>query len=442
MAELLLVDDDRKQLDALRRACDPRNIGVHYARTPGEAITVARESGATLAVVADHLSNLDGYSTARSLAPVPTVVYGPALTSATVIRAIASGAYDCLAKPLEIEAILAVLGRLSQERFEADTVEPLDLPRESRGDVIVGRSAGMIEAYTTAAAAATTGATVLVRGESGTGKELLARAVHDASGRSGSFVALNCAAIVDTLVESELFGHERGAFTGATDRRPGAFEQADKGTLFLDEIGDATSAFQAKLLRALDRGEFYRVGGRTPIRPDVRIVAATNQDLERAVREEAFRADLFYRLTEVTIPLPPLRDRLSDVPVLARGIASRVASRLGFATPRISKAAIEKLCCYPWPGNVRELQNVLTRALIVTGGATIGVASLAGIDVEEAGPKTLVEAERLRVMRALEAARWHRGKACAILGITRPTLRRKMEQYGLERAKSGRTLGE
>jgi DNA-binding NtrC family response regulator len=441
MHELVLLDDDRRHFLSLQRICEGADIHVHRARDCAEAVRLVREQDVQLVVVSDALSNVQGYGVSNSVDPIPTVVCSQALTSKIVFDAIAAGAYDCVAKPVELEALRGVLSRLDQEAAESDVAEPVSDFAPDLSDVIVGGSTEMIGAYRTAAAAATTGATILVRGESGTGKELLAKAIHDASGRTGAFVALNCAAIVDTLAESELFGHEKGAFTGATDRRPGAFETANKGTLFLDEIGDATPSFQAKLLRALDRGEFYRVGGRRPIRPDVRIVAATNQDLETSVKAESFRADLFYRLCEVTIRLPPLRDRLGDIPILSRGLIQRIAGRLGYPEPRISPKALARLSEYDWPGNVRELQNVLTRAMILTKGSGIIASVLAGIDGHEVvGSHALIDVEKQRVTRALEASGWHRGRACDILGITRPTLRRKMREFGLERIRSGRTL--
>lgn len=438
MPAVLLLDDDRRHVTAVQRACERAGIRLYRVRDRGEAIRVAGREHLDLAVVSDGLLNTDGFPVCRSLDPLPTVVCSEALTSKTVFDAVASGAYDCLGKPLEIEALETVITRLERESKEAASDEPIVDFVSDRNDVIVGRASGMIDAYRTAAAAAPTAATVLVRGESGTGKELLARSVHDASGRDGAFVALNCAAIVDTLAESELFGHEKGAFTGANERRPGAFETADGGTLFLDEIGDATPSFQAKLLRALDRGEFYRVGGRRPIRPDVRIVAATNQDLESGVSDDAFRADLFYRLCEVTIGLPPLRDRLGDIPILSRGLIHRIATRLGYPTPSISRKALERLAEYDWPGNVRELQNVLTRAMIMTRGSNIVASVLAGIDRADHDP--VASTERDRVVRALEASGWHRGRTCEMLGVTRPTLRRLMRDFGLERSRSGRTL--
>ena len=276
MTKVFLLDDDRRQFVALERAATAwvSTFTTHVLQPRRRHFSKREE--ASLVVVTEKLSNAQGFSLAQSIAPTLAVVCSEALTSTTVFEAVGSGAYDCLAKPLEVESILALFNRLREERDESEaTVWQIPVP-ENQGDVIVGRSGEMIAAHRTAAAASRTQATVLIRGESGTGKEVLAWTVHDASGRTGPFVALNCAAIVDALVERELFGYERGAFTGATERRPGAFEIADGGTLFLDEISDATSSFQAKLLRVLDCGEFFNVGGRSAICPDVRIVAATN----------------------------------------------------------------------------------------------------------------------------------------------------------------------
>jgi two-component system response regulator AtoC len=314
-------------------------------------------------------------------------------------------------------------------RCRAFASSPAD---EKDEDIAIGRCPQMIEAFKTAGSAAPTDATVLIRGESGTGKDLMARAIHRASARPGRFVAVNCAAVVESLAESELFGHERGAFTGATDRRAGCLESADGGTLFLDEIGEATPSFQAKLLRALDRGEFYRVGGRSPVRSDVRVVAATNRDLESAVEAGTFRADLFYRLTEVSIHLPAVRERQEDIPQLVGRLLSRIARRLNRRIAGASEEALVRLVSHRWPGNVREMQNVLTRAVLVCRGDTIQARHLGGLESGPAtcpGVPTLEAVERDHIRRVLEAAAWNRGRSCEILGITRPTLRRKMRAY-------------
>ncbi len=280
---------------------------------------------------------------------------------------------------------------------------------------------------------------VLLLGESGSGKELAARAIHLNSNRTGPFVPINCSAVVETLAESELFGHEKGAFTGAVERRRGRFEMADGGTLFLDEIGDAPLSLQVKLLRALDRGEFERVGGRETVRPDVRVVTATNRDLEEMVREGRFREDLYYRLSVVTIHLPPLRDRQEDIPFLSRHLIRRISCGLGRRIDGISHRAVQKLMIRNWPGNVRELDNVLTRAVINAGEGIVESDDLPtpvdtgriGSDKEEASPVTLAEAEQVQIERVLQVTGGNRGRACELLGITRPTLRRKMREYGL-----------
>ncbi|MSS73269.1 MAG: sigma-54-dependent Fis family transcriptional regulator [Candidatus Latescibacteria bacterium] len=304
--------------------------------------------------------------------------------------------------------------------------------------LLVGQSPAMLEVFKSIGRAAPTGAPVLLRGESGTGKEPVARALHRHSGRSGLFVAVNCSAVVETLAESELFGHERGAFTGAVERRRGRFELAAGGTLFLDEIGDAPASVQVKLLRALDRGEFERVGGRETLRFEIRIVAATNRDLEEMVQEGTFRADLYYRLSVVTISLPPLRERPEDLPLLVQHLIRRIARRVGRRIDGVSPGAIQRLMEYTWPGNVRELENVLTRAAICTRGQVVACDDLPALMTPEARPeeqdrrpRTLAEMERAHIERTLRIAQGNRGRACDLLGITRPTLRRKMREYGL-----------
>ena len=302
--------------------------------------------------------------------------------------------------------------------------------------MVVGRAPGMIEALKVAGFVAETDVKVLVRGESGTGKELLARAIHRASGRQGAFVAVNCAAVVETLAESELFGHERGAFTGAVARRAGCFEQAEGGTLFLDEVGDASASFQAKLLRVLDRGEYQRVGGRDLLRANARVVSATNQDLEVLSAAGRFRGDLYYRLSEVSLVLPPLRERRCDIPELSARLLEAANAERVRPVEGVSDEALEALLAYPWPGNVRELQNVLTRAAILCRGGVILPQHLEGVGKTAPDPtsrsvQTLDDVECAHIARVLEITGWNRGRACELLGITRPTLRRKMRCYGL-----------
>ncbi len=442
MDQVLLVDSDERFCRDMAGRLARRGLQVAHAGTAQEGLRMVRDGAPKLVLTEALLPDGEGFpmleaaqgSGIRPLVVVVSEAFSPEL----VFSAISRGAYDCLPKPVDDPTLDDLLSRLQGEgrpslrcRTDGEAAPP-----DARDEMVVGRCRAMIQALKTAGAVAQADATVLVQGESGTGKELLARAIHRASGRPGAFVAVNCAAVVETLTESELFGHERGAFTGASERRPGCFEQADGGTLFLDEIGDAPPAFQAKLLRVLDRGEFYRVGGQAPICPDVRVVTATNCDLEALVGSGRFRGDLFYRLCEVTIHLPPLRERRSDIPHLVRRMLTGINRKLHRKVSGVSEDALERLMTYRWPGNVRELQNVITRAAMQCRGETILPAHLCGFK-SEAGPEgegqipTLVEMERDHITRVLHITGWNRGRACTLLGITRPTLRRKIRYFGL-----------
>ena len=299
----------------------------------------------------------------------------------------------------------------------------------------------------TVGAVATRAAPVLITGESGTGKEVVARAIHHHSGRDGLFLALNCSALAEGLLESELFGHERGSFTGAVARKEGRFELAAGGTLFLDEVGEMPASLQAKLLRVLQEGTFERVGGGRPLRSDARVIAATNRDLERMVRDGGFREDLYYRLNVVRIDMPPLRSRMEDLPALSEHLLHRINVRQHTAVRHIAEGAWSRLKDYPWPGNVRELENVLTRAAILARGDTLtpdllslattpgeGTKSAGATDSGSSAPRlvSLEELEREHVTAVLTHVRWHKGKACEILGISRPALERRIDKYGLE----------
>jgi transcriptional regulator with GAF, ATPase, and Fis domain len=315
-------------------------------------------------------------------------------------------------------------------------------------DDVLGVSPAMEHVFRTVCQVAPCKTTVLITGESGTGKEMIARALHSRSPRKlHELVAINCAAIPETLLESELFGHERGAFTDAHQRKRGQFELADGGTLFLDEIGELSAAMQAKLLRVLEREEFLRVGGTQPIVVDVRIVAATNRDLEAAVRSGAFRADLFYRLNVVRVDLPPLRERPDDAALLLRHFLGTKARSLQMPAKNLTPAALDILERYPWPGNVRELENLVERLLVLVEGDTIGVDDLPehvrrgeapprnARDQVLSGRRTLSqvvdEFERDIIVAALERTRWNQTKAATLLGTTRRILRYRMHQLGI-----------
>jgi Nif-specific regulatory protein len=307
---------------------------------------------------------------------------------------------------------------------------------------IVGRSSGIKTIETQILRVAPMKTTVLIRGESGVGKELVARAVHNSGPRKdGAFICLNCAALTETLLESELFGHEKGAFTGATERMIGKFESADGGTIFLDEIGEMTVGTQAKLLRVLEGQPFERVGGNTPIRVDVRVVAATNRPLEDAVREGTFRKDLFFRLQVVQIDVPPLRERADDVGLLAEHFFQHYSKETGRKLKGLTPAAMKKLTTYHWPGNVRELRNVIERAVVLCGGPVIEDADIWLSPLEAASaaavaayePVTLEEMEKQHIGRTLDHTDWNKSRAAEILGIERSTLDRKIKGYGLKK---------
>ncbi len=313
---------------------------------------------------------------------------------------------------------------------------------------LVGTSQAIKEVETQIARVAGTNATVLIRGESGVGKELVARAIHySSSRRDGPFVCLNCAALSETLLESELFGHEKGAFTGATEKKIGKFEAADHGTIFLDEIGEMSPVTQAKFLRVLEGQAFERVGGNTPIKADVRVVAATNQPLEEAVRKGTFRKDLFFRLQVVEVQMAPLRDRRSDVPLLAQHFLRRFVSETGRKIRGFTPAAIQKMQEYHWPGNVRELRNVVERAVALGAGPFLDAADiwLSSLDASTPGssseelyqPLSLESVEKVHILRTLQHTDWNKSQSATILGIERSTLDRKIKLYDLKRSSGG-----
>ncbi len=437
MQRVLLVDGDSRFRREMKDRLTRRGVSVACAGTAREGLRLYRRGRPAWVFAEAELPDGGGFPVLEEAhGQTPVVMVSEGFSPDQVYSAISGGAFDCLSKPVDDPTLDGLLYRLRRER-NPPPVEagPVEAVQEIGGAMVVGRSQKMIEALKTVAAVANTSATVLVCGESGTGKELMAREIHRASQRPGAFVAVNCVAVMETLMESELFGHERGAFTGAAGRRAGCFEQAGHGTLFLDEIGDALPGFQAKLLRVLDRVEFRRVGGQESIRPDVRVVAATNADLEDLVAKGAFRADLYYRLSEVIVQLPPLRDRLADIPVLVRRTLSEIRHRTGRNLGGVSQEAMHRLMVHPWPGNVRELQNVLVRAALYCRGSTVQCSHLKGLISDESAEidesLTLSDVERRHIEQVLNATGWNRGMACEILGVSRPTLRRKIRDYGL-----------
>jgi DNA-binding NtrC family response regulator len=374
-------------------------------------------------------------------------------TAQTAIEAMKHGAFDYLLKPFDVPELLAVLRRALQTAASMEELTSAPTGRNKEADAgtvpgLIGSSSSMQRIYKLVGQVARSDASVLLIGESGTGKELIARAIYANSPRAARpYVAINCAAIPDTLLESELFGHERGAFTGALTQRIGKFERADGGTIFLDEIGDMPLALQAKLLRILQNGEFQRLGGDQTLRTKVRVIAATNKDLSTMVKEKTFREDLFYRLNVVLIQLPPLRERAEDVLPLAEYFLQREAKerRLKF-----SAAAKKALQSYRWPGNVRELENVVQRAVVCAAADTIEPADLSlelagsgssieggsdwwqSLQASASGGDVLAAAEKMLVEEALRKADGNVQRAAEILGVTRAALRTRIERHGLK----------
>ena len=365
----------------------------------------------------------------------------------TAVAAMQRGAYDWIQKPFRAEEIVLVVRKaMERERLRAEVKRlegELSSLRQS-GEAIIGRSDVMRTALDVARKVARHPATVLLTGESGTGKELVARLIHRSSPRAdGPFIAVNCGAIPEALLESELFGHEKGAFTGATRDKAGLFEEAHDGTLFLDEIGELPLALQVKILRALQEGEVRRVGATTSTSVDVRVIAATNRDLEADVASGRFRADLFYRINVVAIALPPLRDRPEDVPELARFFLERHAARMGLTAHGIAPGAMRILAEHSWPGNVRELEHAIERALVMTGGAMIEPSDLpspvrssgrhAGVtDGTLSVKRQTTELEKALIRRALEHTRGNRTRAARLLELSHRALLYKIREYGLD----------
>jgi two-component system, NtrC family, response regulator AtoC len=383
---------------------------------------------------------------------VPVIVITALGGSAAAIEAMKLGAYDYVTKPFDLDEVLFTVRRALTQKALVSQVRAL--AQASAADAgapedeeLVGRTPAMLQVFKAIGRVAETHEPILILGESGTGKELVANAVHTNSGRADkSFVKVNCAALSPTLLESEIFGHEKGAFTGAVARRVGRFEQADGGTLFLDEVAELDVDLQAKLLRVLQTGQFERVGGSATLTVDVRVLSATNRNLETLVAEGRFREDLFYRLNVVAIALPPLRERRDDIPLLVEHLVRRLARKYAWPNLAVSPEALRILMNHAWPGNVRQLQNVLARAAILSRGRLIQPDDLgelnpsggaADTSPSPAAPTTLKEilgeTERRVILHALEQTDWNRTRAARALGISRRQLFDKIQQYGLQR---------
>jgi len=427
---------------------------VSEAEKGEDAVSRVKKDHFDLVLLDYKLPGMDGMEVLRHIKLINPEIdvimmtaYG---TIETAVKAMKSGAADYITKPIELDELLLVMERISEHRDlmrENEILRGELRARDITADQIIYRSAVMNEVVNLAGRVATSNTTVLIRGESGTGKELLARLIHTLSHRSGKpMITVNCAALPENLLESELFGHEKGAFTGALQRRIGRFEEADEGTLFLDEIGDLSPGVQVKLLRFLQEREFQRLGGNQTIHSDVRIISATNRDLEQRVKQGLFRDDLYYRLNVVSIEIPPLRDRKEDIPPLIDHFLERFGGEIGDAMPRVSAEARDLLLKYDYPGNVRELENIIERAVVIKRGDVITTSDLPfstssqPMEPEKEsgciagkGLKESVEAlERNMIEKALEATNNHQTRAAEVLGISERMLRYKLKKYGLK----------
>jgi DNA-binding NtrC family response regulator len=459
VARILIVDDDRSIRRTLEKFLGSEGYEVTTAHDAPSAVTAVLGSDPTDLVLLDlGLPGGSGFDVLTALADrevKPTVVVVTARDDMqSTVKAIQLGAYEYVVKPVDIDRLRTVVKTALESRDARTNLVELAARGPETGDIL-GKSASIRDVWKQIGAVSTTRAPVLIRGESGTGKELVAKAIHVASdagridaatgnaARERPFIAVNCTALAPGVLESELFGHVKGAFTGAVADRPGRFELAGNGTLFLDEIAEIPLELQAKLLRVLQERTFERVGDAKPMHLEARIIAATHRDLSQMVKQGTFREDLYYRLRVVEIALPPLRDRATDIPILVEGLLSKINRDLGKEVRYVTPAALAKLGAYSWPGNVRELENTLTRAVVLAKtdvldetllplGATATDAAHADQGAE--GPlATLREIERRHIARVLVHTEWNKRRACAILDISRPTLDRKIEEYGLRK---------
>ncbi len=435
---ILVVEDDPGQAQALADFLRARGFQVKTVATRAEA---CRPRLVDLALVDLRLPDGNGLEVLRCLKhrdpDVPVILMTAYASIESAVEAMKQGAYDYLTKPLDLARLWITVQRALEHRALHREVRELreELQRFHDLPDLIARSPAMQQVLSLVRRVAPTDTTVLITGESGTGKELVARTLHRLSGRKGRFVAVSVASLPDTLVEAELFGYERGAFTGAERARPGRFEAAQHGTLFLDEIGELPPAIQVKLLRVLQERTVERLGSHEPIPLDVRLVAATNRNLEQLVREGRFREDLYYRLNVVHIVLPPLRERREDIVPLAEYFLDRFRRELHKPVEGFTREALYALLEYPWPGNVRELQNVIERAVVLTRHSLITPEDLALPHPTPGGPErpvpTLEQVEREHIQRVLALTRGNLSEAARLLGIHRNTLRQKLKAWGL-----------
>ncbi|MBZ5706376.1 MAG: sigma-54 dependent transcriptional regulator [Acidobacteriia bacterium] len=436
--KLLIVDDELSVRDSLAKWFHEEGYEVGSAESANEALTRMAEGRWDAALVDIKMRGTDGIELQRrmhEIDPELVVIMMTGYASVeTAVTALKNGAYDYVTKPLDPDEIAHLVKKaLAHKRTEKENVLLRETVAEvARPEEIVGQSAAMAKVFDAIETVGPTDATVLITGESGTGKELVARAIHQASPRRfHPLVVIHCGALTETLLESELFGHEKGAFTGAQYRKKGKFEIAEGGTVFLDEIGDISLKTQTDLLRVLQEHEIVRVGSNQPIKVDFRCVAATNRDLEKLIEEGKFRPDLFYRLNVFRIELPPLRDRRDDIPALVNHFVHKFSLQMNKKITRVSPEAMDLLQQQPWAGNIRELENAVERAMVVAQEPEIKEQDFVfKSTVPNGGPKSLDEMEKAHILHVLESCSWNQTRAAEILDIDRVTLHHKLKKYG------------
>ncbi|MDR3556578.1 MAG: sigma-54 dependent transcriptional regulator [Syntrophobacteraceae bacterium] len=441
--KVLIIDDELSIREHLEMFLQEKGFEVLSAENGESGIRLLNDQKPDILVLDIRLPGIDGIEVLRRIKKEDIAVSIIMITAfhdmETTIRAMQLGADDYIHKPIDIDELDAVIDKVAGKLRSSSSAEKLLTltSRDYRADSIVARSRSMREIFKLIGLVSDSRATVLIQGESGTGKELIAKTIHFNSSSGGEpFIPVNCSALVETLLETELFGHEKGSFTGAIYQKKGKIELARNGTIFFDEIGDIGANLQVKLLRFLQEREFERVGGEERIHSGARIIAATNSDLSTMVETHRFREDLYFRLKVVEIHVPPLRERTSDIPLLVEHLLRRITLQLQKNVTKISRETMESLINYKWPGNVRELENVLTRAVVLSKGDTLLKEYLPDLlsGGPPAGPRArgirpLDDVVRDHVLQALEFTNWEMTKTCGLLKISRPTLRKKILKY-------------
>jgi len=442
-ARVLVVDDEPMVCLALTNWLEEENYFAQALEDGPQAVKAVREENWDIVLLDLRMPGMDGMEVlkqVKEIAPQTVVIMMTAYASIPgAVQAMQEGAYDYIVKPLDVDQLTLMLKRIveHQQLITENILLRKRLTEQYEYEDIIGRSEAMQEVFSMIKAVTDTNATVLITGETGTGKELVARAIHsNSSQRYGPFVATSCGALPETLLESELFGYEKGAFTGADRTKKGRFELANEGTLFLDEVGDISMKTQIRLLRVLQEKSFSRLGGTEQIKVDVRLVSATNRDLVAAIEEGSFRSDLYYRLNVVSIQLPPLRERIDDVPLLAAHFINKYNVEFNKKFDRVDRKAMDLMMDYHWPGNVRELENVIERALVIDQGPQMMVKHLPFCNIESPlteEPRSLQEVEKSHIEKMLQRNDWNIAKTARLLNIDRSTLHKKIKKFGLER---------